>query len=372
MTLTISLPLVSTIARSLKISSSAAHSGIGMIFLLFSTSAVVLSTLSDIFGASKILKIAQIISISGLVILGSSVGIMSFYIGCILIGSGTGCYTAIARSIISRHAANRDKMKQGFSNLSLFLVIAPVLASYLARYLLQIDWRLSYYAMAFIEIILFCYALFVLIFDRKIQLLMPFNAIIANFLYCLTKRQFLLNFLSIGISFAIFMEIIMANVHSLFSTTVVINDHLYNLFLLGMILFYIGGIIAYRHTIHLSHFPITRISALTLLLLGVVWFGLSDRRAIDLVWALYTICFCLGFLVPLSAGSGMEVIDRGHGAAAALFTFSFAITSSVWSFIEAHHHDIGPYKFMLIASSISVFLLFIIASLFFIKRRTLK
>ncbi|MCP4474077.1 MAG: multidrug effflux MFS transporter [Gammaproteobacteria bacterium] len=343
-----------------------------IIVVRHSTSAVVLSTLSDIFGASKVLKVAQIISISGLIVLGSAVGIISFYIGCILIGAGTGCYTAIARSIISRHAVNKDKMKQGFSNLSLFLVIAPILASYLARYMLQIDWRLSYYTMAFIEIILFCYAFFILIFDRRLQILTPFNAIIENFIYCLTQRQFVLNFLFIGISFAIFMQIIMANVHALLSNTVVIKEHLYNLFLLGMIFFYIGGIMTYRHTIHLSHFPITRIFALTLLLLGIIWFSLSGKSAIDLIWALYTICFCLGFLVPLSAGSGMEVIDRGHGAAAALFTFSFAITSSIWSFIEAHNHNIGPYKFMLMASSISISLLFVIALLFFTKRSALK
>ncbi|MCP4475547.1 MAG: hypothetical protein GY821_13485 [Gammaproteobacteria bacterium] len=38
MTLTISLPLIPTIAQSLKISGSAAHSGIGTVFLLFSMS----------------------------------------------------------------------------------------------------------------------------------------------------------------------------------------------------------------------------------------------------------------------------------------------------------------------------------------------
>lgn len=367
MTLMISPPLVLTISASLNISLTKVHSGIGLLFLLFSLSAILLSTLSDVFGINKILKIAQLISICGLFIAGSATGVISFYLGCILIGCGTGSYSAIARSIILRHTHSNDEMKHTFSHVSISIIIAPVIASYLARFMLTIDWRWTYYLMALIEIVLFSYASLVLSTNKKAQKLIAIKDIIANFRYCLSHKSFVLNFLATGISFTLFMQVIITNIHNTLTNIEKISDSHYNLFLFGVSATYICGIFTYRHYIHLSHQPHIRVFCLMILAISVAGLNLSYNNIPYMMLSIYIMCFSLGFFIPLSTGAAMLNINKAQGIASALFTFAFASISSLYSFIQAHT-QLPSYQYILNASATSTLLLFIISLCFFIKK----
>ncbi|MCL1127045.1 MFS transporter [Shewanella surugensis] len=367
MTLMISPPLILTISSSLDLSLTKVHSGIGLLFLFFSLSAILLSSLSDVFGINKILKIAQVTSISGLITVGSATGLMSFYIGCILIGCGTGSYSSIARSIVLRHASDNDEMKHTFSHVSIYIIIAPVIASYLARYMLTIDWRWTYYLMGLIEIILFFYATFVLSVDKNTQTRIAFKDILKHFQYCLSQKSFVLNFLAIGISFTLFMQIIMTNIHAALSNIEQISDSHYNLFLFGVSFIYICGILTYRYYIHLSHHPSIRVLSLMVLTLSIAGLNFSYDNVLYMMLSIYIMCFSLGFFIPLSTGSAMIHINKAQGIASALFTFAFASISSLYAFIEAHT-QLPPYQYILNASAISTLLLFIISLCFFIKK----
>lgn len=367
MTLMVSPPLVLAISSSLPLSLTKVHSGIGLIFLLFSLSAIFLSTLSDIWGVKTILKIAQTTSISGLLLTGSANGEITFYLGCILIGSGTGSYSAIARAIVLRHSSDNNEMKHTFSHVSMYIIIAPVVASYLARFMLDFDWRWAYYFMALIEIILFITAFLILSGDKKPQTLIPINKIVQHFQYCLTQKQFVLNCLAIGISFTLFMQVILTNIHTALSNIEKISNTHYNLFLLGISAIYICGIVTYRHYIHLSHHPHVRIIALFLLILSIISLSYSYNNVLYMMLSIYGMCFSLGFFIPLSTGAAMVNIQQAQGIASALFTFSFALTSSLYAFIEAHT-QLSPHQYMVNASITSSLLLLIITGCFFIKK----
>ncbi|WP_299009968.1 MFS transporter [uncultured Shewanella sp.] len=367
MTLMVSPPLVLAISSALPLSLTKVHSGIGLIFLLFSLSAILLSTLSDIWGVKKILKIAQTASISGLLLTGSASGEITFYLGCILIGSGTGSYSAIARAIVLRHSSDNNEMKQTFSHVSMYIIIAPVVASYLARFMLDFNWRWAYYSMALMEMSLFIAALLLLSRDKKPQTLIPINKIVQHFKYCLTQKQFVLNCLAIGISFTLFMQVILTNIHPALSNIEKITNTHYNLFLLGISAIYICGIITYRHYIHLSHHPHVKIIVLLLLILSIISLNYFHNHVLYMMLSIYGMCFNLGFFIPLSTGAAMVNIQQAQGIASALFTFSFASISSVYAFIEAHT-QLSPHQYMVNASITSSLLLLIISLCFFIKK----
>ncbi|WP_299492069.1 MFS transporter [uncultured Shewanella sp.] len=367
MTLMLSPPLSHAISTSLGLSTNRVHSGIGLIFLLFSLSAILLSTLSDILGVKKVLKIAQLTSICGLLVTGSADSEITFYLGCILIGSGTGSYSAIARAIVLRHSHNNEEMKHSFSHFSMYIIIAPVVASYLSRAMLDLNWRWAYYFMACIEVVLFFSALFILSRDKKPQQLIALKNILSHFKYCLSQKQFVLNCAAIGISFTLFMQVILTNIHLVLSDIKVISDIHYNLFLLGISIIYIGGILTYRHYIHLSHQAYMKIAALLLLSVSIAGIIFSHNNLLYMMISIYIMCFSLGFFIPLSTGAAMIYINKAQGIASALFTFAFALTSSIFSFIEAHS-QLSSYQYMLSASIISTLLLFIISFCFFIKK----
>jgi MFS transporter, DHA1 family, 2-module integral membrane pump EmrD len=69
MTLTVSLPLVSTIVKHSAISTTKLHYGISLLFFCFSLSAILLSRAAEIYTTYKTLLVAQSISITGLIII---------------------------------------------------------------------------------------------------------------------------------------------------------------------------------------------------------------------------------------------------------------------------------------------------------------
>lgn len=360
MTLTISLPLLSHIATSFSITYAATHVGLGLLFLLFSVSAVVLSSLSDAFSVNKVIQCAQVISIVGLFVLGFSHGEISFYIGCVLVGFGTGCYSSIGRSLIAKHADSEISLKKAFSYLSLCVVVAPILASYLASYLALYTWRSAYFVMILLEVLTLVYTAIIVGQDSMSQQSSSIKNILANFKMILCNKTFLINMISTGIAIAIFMQVLMVNMQSLFVNGLKISLASYSGILLGVSIFYILGIFVFRYFVHHSHKHSMRLMILVLLLCGIFIFSLSQNSVVLSVISIYLICFSLGCVMPLITGAAMSNIQSGTGSATALLTFSFAITASAWSFLQAHL-GLGVWAFMLIACWVSFGVLVICA-----------
>ncbi|AWF80437.1 hypothetical protein BTJ40_06215 [Microbulbifer sp. A4B17] len=128
MTLMLSMPLSDAITSSLGVQSSHIQLGISMLYLMFSISAIVISILSDLFSAERTLKYAQLMSIFGLFIIANTHSLTTFYLGCALVGGGTGCYSSIGRSVMLRHAQNPEAVKKRTSFISLTIIVAPILS----------------------------------------------------------------------------------------------------------------------------------------------------------------------------------------------------------------------------------------------------
>ncbi|MCL1122926.1 MFS transporter [Shewanella surugensis] len=213
MTLVLSIPLISTIAEALDVSINQIHLGISLLFFLFSLSAIIFSLLSDIFGAYFTLKFAQITSLSGLLLLANANSLSLFYTGCILIGAGTGCYSPIGRALLLRHTIAPNAIKIFTSKISICIILAPILSSILARGMIFIDWHYAYYCMFILEIGLLIVSQKILKKDQQ-QLILIHN-IKSSLLHCLSKKSFVLNTLSTGIGYAVFMQTIMGNTQNI-------------------------------------------------------------------------------------------------------------------------------------------------------------
>lgn len=335
MTLTISLPLLSFIAKHLNISYADAQYGVSILFFTFSISAILLSSLSDMFGVFAVLKYAQLLSIIGLCILSFSQNKIIFLSGCFCLGSGTGCYASNARALISRHAPNEESMKKSFSTMSILIILAPIASFYLAMTMNILSWRFAYAAMALIEIILAIYALWVLSHEDTSYRHNKFSNLVIGFIDCLKQKVFFLNMVFLGVSLSIFMQLFMTNIHQLLITGLGISVAYFEVLLLFMSIIYIIGVFLFKQFgIKLPNHLI-RIGLLLMLLAGILIFNFSHSLTLVML-GIYIVCGTLGFAVPFSTGSGMSVIKHHHGSAAALFTFSFACISGIWSIVQMH------------------------------------
>ncbi len=335
MTLTISLPLLSFIAKYLNISYADAQYGVSVLFFTFSLSAIFLSSLSDMLGTFAVLKYAQLLSIVGLWILCFSQTKTIFLLGCFCLGCGTGCYASNARALISRHALNEESMKKSFATMSILIILAPIVSSYLAMTANVLNWRFAYAAMAFIEIILAIYALWVLSHEDTSYRHKKVSNLILGFVDCLKQKIFFLNMIFLGIGLSIFMQLFIANIHQLLINEREISVAHFEMLLLLMSIMYIIGILFFRKFgIKLPSYLI-RISLMLMLVMGALIFSFSHSLTLIML-GIYIVCAALGFAVPFGTSSGMSVIKHHHGSAAALFTFSFACISGVWSIIQTH------------------------------------
>ncbi|AHB99093.1 MFS transporter [Francisella orientalis] len=75
---------------------------------MFSISAILFATLTDVFTEKRVLFFSQSLSIFGLICLGLSDNIYAVYVGFVSLGLGMGCYSSIARALISRNADNNS------------------------------------------------------------------------------------------------------------------------------------------------------------------------------------------------------------------------------------------------------------------------
>lgn len=157
MTLTISMTLTPSLASNLYLSDYVTQIAMSLSFFMFSVSAILFATLSDVFTAKRVLLFSQSLSIFGLVCIGLSDSIYTVYIGFVSLGLGTGCYSSIARALISRNADNNSQMKKAYSVLSVMIIVAPIVSTYLALLLIPISWRAAYFCMATIEVVLFIF-----------------------------------------------------------------------------------------------------------------------------------------------------------------------------------------------------------------------
>lgn len=360
MTLTISLPLVSRIAASFDTSSAHIQAAVGLLFLMFSLSAIALSTLSDLFGAAKILKLAQVLSIAGLLLLSLSQGLISYTLGCLLMGLGTGCYSSISRALMTRHSSNELMLKKAYSYVSICVVISPILAAYLGGYLALWDWRIAYSVMAALEILVFVYAYVVLKADTQVTHEKSFKSIYSNFSSCLKIPNYTINLISIGVCFAIFLRILLGNTYNYYVSHLGLDFNYYNIILFGMSFIYITGIFLYRSLAKHDQLPSVRYYFIAILVLGAVFLSLAHNSLIFGTIGIYLICFALGALAPLFTGATMAPIKRGYGTASAMITFSFSAASSFWSFLESHLR-LSAWAFTVMGTWISIALLLLLA-----------
>lgn len=361
MTLMISIPLISTIASALHVSVNQINLGISLLFFLFSLSAIVFSLLSDIFGAYFTLKFAQITSLLGLLLLANTHSLSLFYSGCILVGAGTGCYSPIGRALLLRHTSDPKAIKIFTSKISICVILAPILASILARGMIFIGWQYAYYCMFIIELGLLIISQVILKKDR--QQLILIRHIKTTLWHCLSKKSFVLNTLSTGIGYAVFMQTIMGNIQGILNKIKGLNYNQMNEIVLGLSAVYIIGIFTFRRLIHLENLPIMRLFIVVIFLLGSILLSFSGSHLLLCIAALYIISFTIGFLNPMSSSFAMANIKQGQGIASALLTFSFALTSSLYSLAQANL-SLSNNQFTLVSLFASfVFLILIATSL---------
>ena len=335
MTLTISLPLLSAIANHHGISYSDTQYGVSILFFMFSLSAIILSSLSDRWGAYNVLKYAQLLSIFGLWLLFFSRALHDFFLGCFCVGFGTGCYSSNARALISRQVSNEIVITKAFANLSILVVIAPIASFYLAIWMSDFNWRFAYAAMALLEMMLLFYALWVLSHER-----MPYGNekkchLLVGFVDCLKQKKFFLNMCGVGLGVSIFMQLFMVNIRALLVGTQSSPVAMFEFIILGMSVMYIVGVLLFRKCFPILSGRLIRAISMLILLLGIIIFSLTHSIGF-MVLGIYLVCISTGFLIPFLTSSGMGVIEQHHGAAAALLTFSFASISGIWSMIQAH------------------------------------
>lgn len=358
MTLMLSVPLISTIAESLKVNVNDIHLGMSLLFFLFSLSAILFSVLSDIFGAYTTLKFAQVTSLLGLLLLANTHDITVFYLGCILIGAGTGCYSPIGRALLLRHTNNPKAIKIFTSKISICVIIAPILASILARGMTFFNWHYAYYCMFIIELVLLIVSQIILKNDSQQSLLI--RNIKKTLWHCLSQKNFVLNTLSTGIGYAVFMQTIMGNAQSILSQTRVVGYNQMNEIVLGLSAVYIIGIFTFRRLIHLDNLPFVRLLFVTLFLFGSGLLFYSKTHFVLSITALYIISFTIGFLNPMSSSFAMANIKLGQGMASALLTFAFALVSSLYSLAQANLM-LSNEQFTLGSMFVSFFFLLFIA-----------
>lgn len=335
MTLTISAPLSTYISSSLHLSTEQIQVGISILFFMFSLSAISLSRIADFIGAYQVLRYVQLISIGGLIVIALCHSRSMLYFGFFLIGAGTGCYSSIARLIISKETRDQLQMRHAFANFSMLLVTGPVVSSYIALLCSHINWRLAYLVMAIIEVVLLSFVFVLLRHAPIVKRVITVKAILQGYWLCLIKPYYTINMLFVGICLAIFINLLLGNAHQLLQQLYGVTPSTYSLITLVMTFAYIFGIILLRLLLHKIVEEKARIVCVAALTIGVIWYAFSFHFANHLA-AIYLSSIAIGFLVPLSTSCGMLVIHDHHGAAAALYPSSFALIAGIFSLVASH------------------------------------
>lgn len=334
MTLTLSMPLVGLSLPGTGYSSIAFEHGVSILFIMFSLSAILLSSYSDMVGAFYVLRFAQPCSILGLVLLGLSHSALMMYIGFFILGIGTGCYSSIARLLIAKYSATPLQLKNGFSYFSIIIMSAPLAAIHLMLAYMLCYWRYAYFTMAGIEFILMLFVLNMLSTQQTSSSNISWNNLVQGYLFCIKKPMFTINMLSVGVTTALIINVLFGHAHQLFVLQYHLSKHMFSMLMLALTLIYILGIIIFRLLPTNVPYIFIRFVATLSMLIACVLFCNSHTQDM-IIFSSCLLCLSVGILSPLTTTTGMAVINKNHGAGAALFTFSFALLSGIWSYIHA-------------------------------------
>ncbi|AJI47342.1 MFS transporter [Francisella philomiragia] len=352
MTLTISMNLTPSLASNLHLSDYVTQIAMSLSFFMFSVSAILFATLSDVFTAKRVLFFSQSLSIFGLVCIGLSDSIYTVYIGFVSLGLGTGCYSSIARALISRNADNNSQMKKAYSVLSVMIIVAPIVSTYLALLLIPVSWRAAYFCMATIEVVLFIFSIKILTADAQRQIVIPASKIFSGFAHALSQPRYLLNVMIVAILFSFYLGVLMSSFKGLLVDELNMSMDVFTIVFLVTSLLYILGIFSYRIKADSSHKKRYNLGILAIIFIFIALYSFLEISSYSTVTTLHLICYFLGFFIPMATGAAMSNITKGHGTAAAMITFSVALCMSIWGFLKAHF-NMSNYHFILLALWIS-------------------
>lgn len=353
MTLTLSLTLVHVVSIKLDLPINVVQFGLGVAFVLFSVSAIVMTSLSEVFGSKKILMTAQLISIAGLVVFSMAHNAVVVMIGFVLLGFGTGCYSSSARSMLTQFAESKVMLGRSFAVLSATIILAPIFSSFMGRALTQINWRLAYLAMASIELFLLVYARYVLTEVDRYQHKVPFSEIKVAFTSVWTNNTFLIGMLKTGLLFSIYLSVIVALSESLFVGQLAKSVAYYNWVLLLFSCSYLVGVFLYRSSGSYGHRVGVQMSVLALLSVTAIVFSGSAKNSVLLTGSLIAFCFFLGFMVPAQTSQAMGALKKYHSVGAANVTFIMTLFMAFWSFVRSLE-AVSPHHFMILAIWVSL------------------
>ncbi|QLE80008.1 multidrug effflux MFS transporter [Francisella sp. Scap27] len=370
MTLTISMSCIPSLSKALNLTSYTTQIAMSLSFFMFSISAILFATLSDVFTAKKVLYASQALSVFGLCSLGLSNNVNVMYMGFVCLGLGTGCYSSIGRALISRNAIDTNAMKKSYAIMSCCIIVAPIISTYLALFLIPISWRFAYIAMAMIELALFIYSLDILKIDAKTQVVIAPTKIVSGFKHALSNPQYVLNVAIVATFFSFYLAVLMSSFKGLVVDELGMSINYFTVLFLMASMSYIVGIFTYRYKADKVHKKRYNVGIIIVFLVLVVYYTESSINSFYVIFSLHAICFILGFFIPLATGVAMSNITKGHGSAAAMITFSVSMTMAVWEAIRAHL-NLSNYEFILLALWISLTIVIVLKILlFFIENKS--
>ena len=133
----------------------------------------------------------------------------------------------------------------------------------------------------------------------------------------------------------------------------------FNIFIFGLALMYVVGAITYRLSAHASQHTFYRGILMVLLVGCATYFSIAPITLLHMTLSILFLCFCAGFIAPLSTGDAMSKISEGHGSAAAIISFSGGLAMSIWAFVQSNL-SITHYEFIKLGLWITVILTIVI------------
>jgi MFS transporter, DHA1 family, 2-module integral membrane pump EmrD len=334
MTLTLTMPLLHAINTDANINMSYLLYCVSLLFFCFSLSAIFLSRCADLYSPASTLKYAQIISILGLVTVALASSKTVFALGFVLMGCGTGCYSPIARMLIAATAEDEFQLRRYFSFFSISVITAPFLSSEIAVLANNSNWRIGFWLMASLETALFLWVLHTLNHKQKYNNKKS-KSFFSGYIACLKQPLFTLSIVYVGLCGMLVVKVILSNAHHLFISEMGFDTATYTILALLLTLSYIGGVLSLRLMPRRVSFDLLRILlCIVLFTLAIIMYFIHNK-----LWFIVTLavfCYSLGFFAPITSASGFSVIHHNRAAAAALYTFSFALFSALLSILYAN------------------------------------
>ncbi|ASK79042.1 hypothetical protein CF386_08210 [Paraphotobacterium marinum] len=332
-TLSITSPIVSKIALTFDITNSKAATSLSLMYLLFSLSSLLLGTASDFWGRRKVLLTSQCLSILGLLLCSISTSYPIFVMGICLLSFGSGSYSVVSRSFANHYFIDSKQLFKIYSTFSLLIMLGPMLANQFISFFSIINWRCLYVLMLALELLLLALTI-TNIEEKKDEnnaVKFSFKQIILNINYCINKKIFLINAILVGLYTSIILGLF-----ALLGPHIFINQFFYTVKEYSLVVFFTGILYIFGNCVSKVIKPRFNILGIKILFIIMFLFALGGLTEIhtqhSLLLALSFITFASGVLVPISTFGGMTVIKKNFGTAAAIYTASFSLISTLWSY----------------------------------------